>query len=161
MDSIDFRDRLILEDALANYYFINDPTGDSVFASFIPEVHENLNIRLSKPIIWNIDFGKVKIRYEIDRRGVGRRSATLSFVEYYLPEQLRTQYDLLGAIYTFYNDPLTEERIQELHTSTLTKSKLRELNLPNFLAFVKLDRRKVKKFDYDHGRRGYHVKLYD
>lgn len=86
-------------------YKLNDENGDSIYSSS----HHNeriLTFRLNSKLVWKTDEnGYVKIFYTT--------YPDIDIERYYLPENIDTVFKLLGAIYTFYNQPLTGEFIPQ------------------------------------------------
>lgn len=82
-----------------NRYRLDDPTGNSIYRSRRSYEQETTN-QLNKPILWKTDKdGFVVLQFEF----------VLKSKQRYLPEQLPTLLAFFGAMYTFYDQDLTEE----------------------------------------------------
>lgn len=96
---------------LDGVYEINDPTGQSVYNNlrtlFTEEyITENLN----KSLIWETNLnGLITITFplSVDR--------SISLGRSFFPSQLPNLFALLGAIYTFYSEELTEEKLNDMN----------------------------------------------
>lgn len=115
---------IVSRSIIIDRYKVDDPLGESIFdvqeVNEFPILIERFEFDLSREILWMTDEnGNVKISYQV---------TPLYFVTVsYLSEQLRTQYDLLGAIYTFYNDSLTEERLSNMDMTTALRNSLERI----------------------------------
>ena len=85
-------------------YKLDDPTADSIYEHYRKLGWSDIRIteELNKPLIWETDSqGYVGITYPLDQNS-GK-------TQKYLPEQLPNLLTLYGAIYTYFNQDLTEE----------------------------------------------------
>lgn len=85
-------------------YKINDPTGESIYRN-LDIVEEYITNQLNRPILWHTDEqGFVTLEFLF----------TVNVKQKYLPEQLPNLLSLYGAIYTFYDQNLTEEILMKI-----------------------------------------------
>lgn len=126
MDSIDLRTEEGRESLISlDKYKIDDPTEKSIYDYYAPypegkttHVVDQLNRRL----IWETDSnGLVKINFIIFFRE-GDIAGGYTISEYYRPEQLMTQFDLLGAIHSFYHSVITKELIDKVSDTDMKKT---------------------------------------
>lgn len=88
------------------HYRIDDPVADSIYGGRPESFHFHITNQFSRSILWDVNRdGYVRIDY---------RGKYGYIAEYYLSRQLPNLFALLGAIYTFYNQPLTEDLINRI-----------------------------------------------
>ena len=91
-------------------YKLNDPTADSIYKHYnkLEWTDERITEELNKPLIWQTDSrGYIKIEYPLDSNFIK--------IQEYLPEQLPNLLSFYGAIYTYFNQDLTEEDSVKYH----------------------------------------------
>ena len=97
-------------------YKINDPTGESIYRN-LDIVEEYITNQLNRPILWHTDEqGFVTLEFLF----------TVNVKQKYLPEQLPNLLSLYGAIYSFYDQDLTEEILEQSDLSDGSLKKYRD-----------------------------------
>lgn len=154
MNLINFRSVGEVSRSSINLYRIDDPTGDSIFGATIPEEQNRIHQELLRPIIWD-EFrpGMIDITYDvipsmIRSSGIMESSGRFSGLyirQNYSNEQLKNGYDLLGAIYTFYNDPITPERIRSFNFSGFDRYDFERyfMDSPDIISRIPNDKRRI------------------
>ena len=92
-------------------YKINDPIGESIYQNFLSD-EQYITNELNRPIIWKTDeegFVTLDFQFLIESK------------EKYLPEQLPNLLSFYGAIYTFYDQDITEDMIIQSDLSQVGK----------------------------------------
>lgn len=101
---IDFRGEIYPNYIGRNTYRINDPIADTIYNNSEYDEQETTN-QLNRPILWQTDEeGFVTLRFPF----------IVESKEKYLPEQLSNLLALYGAVYTFYDQDLTEEILMQI-----------------------------------------------
>lgn len=123
----------IFIDLIPNYLFgiyeLSDSDASSLYRHFLN--WDELTEILSKPITWKSDSeGYVKISFPI-----GDPNNRIYVTENYKSEQLPNIFALLGAIYTFYNQSLDFEYLDDNFIYPFDKMKLRYYRRKGFVTF--------------------------
>lgn len=100
-------------------YRIDDPIEDSLYTDPLNE--QQITEKLNRRLIWKVNNdGLVEINFEIgisylDSHARGGQVFLQGWItEFYNPNDLVTELDLVGAIYQFYNQEVTEELINRI-----------------------------------------------
>ena len=103
MESLDLRNDPLPFLMGQDTYALDDPTGNSIYQDIFNEEYTEQEItnQLNKLILWETDEeGFINLQFYILDNNV---------IRHYLPEQLSNLLALYGAIYTFFNQDMTEE----------------------------------------------------